>query len=224
MPEHRNGGSLKDQIYTQLFDSIIRGEYGPEDILSEKLLVQKYNVSKSPIREALIELCNEGVLRSIPRFGYEVIRLTDKDVDEIRQYRLIVECGCLEACWDKLTPEHAQELRLLLERDYHKNIQCSVLEHWERNSEFHLALIACFSNEYLYRNLKAALRVLSRAYAQFFWDKWHRTVIFSSASLHKKTLECIFENDRDRAVEYLRQDITYFAADNPADASQPGRE
>ena len=67
----RNEGNLKAQIYTKIFEDIIRGEYGPEDVLREKALVEKFHVSKSPVREALIELCKEGVLRSIPRYGYE---------------------------------------------------------------------------------------------------------------------------------------------------------
>ena len=95
----RNEGNLKEQIYAKIFEDIIRGEYGPEDVLREKALVEKFHVSKSPVREALIELCKEGVLRSIPRYGYEVLRISDRDVEEIRGYRLILECGCLEAYW-----------------------------------------------------------------------------------------------------------------------------
>ena len=40
----RNEGNLKAQIYTKIFEDIIRGEYGPEDVLREKALVKKFHV------------------------------------------------------------------------------------------------------------------------------------------------------------------------------------
>lgn len=206
----QNEGSLKAQIYARIFEDIIRGKYGPEDVLSEKALVEEFRVSKSPVREALIELCKEGVLRSIPRYGYEVLRITERDVEEIRGYRLILECGCLEAYWDMLTSERVGELQAILDRDYGENVQRDVLEHWNRNIDFHLALMSCYNNQYLYCNLQSALRVMTRAYAQFFWDRWHRTVIFSSAGLHHRLLKNIREGDRKGALYCLERDISGF--------------
>ena len=209
----RNEGNLKEQIYAKIFEDIIRGEYGPEDVLREKALVEKFHVSKSPVREALIELCKEGVLRSIPRYGYEVLRISDSDVEEIRGYRLILECGCLEAYWHMLTPERVVELQDVLNREYKENIQRDVLEHWSRNMDFHLALMSCYGNQYLYRDLEAALRVMTRAYAQFFWDRWRKTVIFSAADLHHKLLRSIRDGNREEALDCMREDISGFDAE-----------
>ncbi|RPF47558.1 DNA-binding GntR family transcriptional regulator [Hydrogenoanaerobacterium saccharovorans] len=205
-----NESSLKSKIYAAVFDSIIKGEYGPNDVLSEKGLVEKFNVSKSPVREALIELCNEGVLRSIPRYGYEVIRLTDRDVQDIQRFRLILECGCLEQYWDMITPEHIEHLEQMLAEDYQGSLEHDALIHWAKNTKFHLALISCFHNEYIYRSLKASLTTLSRAYAQFYWDKWHKTEFVSFAGGHKQFLEHLKNNDKEAAVRTLQKDISGF--------------
>ena len=69
-------------------EGIFSGEYKPNQILNEKELVEKYGCSKSPIRDALITLCNEGVLRNIPRYGYEVIRLTKEMVEDQGEPRI----------------------------------------------------------------------------------------------------------------------------------------
>ena len=87
--------SLKSQIYTAVFQSIISGEIPTDSIISEKSLVERYHVSKSPVREALVELCSEGVLRSIPRYGYAVVRLGPRDVRDILAFRAVLEPGCL---------------------------------------------------------------------------------------------------------------------------------
>ena len=62
--------SLKAEIYEAVLSDIIQGIYKQNEIITEKQLIAKYGVSKSPIRDALIELCKEGVLISHPRYGY----------------------------------------------------------------------------------------------------------------------------------------------------------
>ena len=63
--------SLKNQIYNAILNGILSGEFKPEQILTERELVDKYGCSKAPVREALITLCNDDILRSFPRYGYE---------------------------------------------------------------------------------------------------------------------------------------------------------
>ncbi len=79
--------------------------------------------------------------------------------------------------------------------------------------DFHLALMSCYGNQYLYRDLEAALRVMTRAYAQFFWDRWRKTVIFSAADLHHKLLRSIRDGNREEALDCMREDISGFDAE-----------
>ena len=58
----------KQQIYDALLQDIIRGEYPPEAVLNEKTLMERYGVSRAALREALVDLRNENVLRSLPRY------------------------------------------------------------------------------------------------------------------------------------------------------------
>ena len=83
--------SLKDTIYNAVLEDILSMEYRPREILNEKTLIEKYDCSKSPVREALIALCSDNVLRSIPRYGYEVVQLTVEDINEMIQFRYIFQ-------------------------------------------------------------------------------------------------------------------------------------
>ena len=85
--------NLKEMVYNAVLQEIISGKYQPGNILNEKKLIEKYEVSKSPVRDALISLCADGIVRSIPRYGYEVIRLTHMDIYEMLQYREFLEGG-----------------------------------------------------------------------------------------------------------------------------------
>ena len=68
--------TLKEIVYDEMLKSIISGQYVAGQVLNEQTLIDQFGYSKSPIREALIMLCNEGVLRNIPRYGYEVVQFT----------------------------------------------------------------------------------------------------------------------------------------------------
>ena len=74
-----NSGSLKKMVYDTLLDDISSGRFRPNDILTEGSLTERFGVSKAPVREALIELCKDNILQSLPRFGYQVEGSADAD-------------------------------------------------------------------------------------------------------------------------------------------------
>ncbi len=199
--------TLKSTIYQNVFQDVLLNKYPVNTVITEKMLVEQYGVSKSPVREALVELCNEGILRSIPRYGYEVVRLTESDVREIREYRIILECGALERNWDKVSGEHVENLLQIWLRDREEGEKQEALEHWNRNTRFHLALFEAYNNQYLHSNLCQALRVMTRVYAQFFWDKWHSTVFTSHADRHGLIIESMKKGDKQSTLRFLQEDI-----------------
>src|SRR6185437_16142801 len=71
--------------------AIITGELGPGVHLQEPVLAQKFGVSRVPVREALVRLEHEGLVRSEPRRGSFVIGFTASDVQEIYEIRQFIE-------------------------------------------------------------------------------------------------------------------------------------
>ena len=202
--------SLKEQVYQSILDGIISDEYKSEEIITEKALIEKYNVSKSPIREALIALCNEGVIRNIPRCGYEVIRITRENVKEILKFRSILEKGCMQQYYDTLTDEQIEQLMQY-------NIPCcdatasdDMWTHWDYNEKFHLKLISYANNSYAYQALKQSMDILKRAYAQFYWDKWNTTIVSIDMRSHAKLIESLKNKDIEQAKRYLDLDLQDF--------------
>ena len=106
--------SLKEQIYEQIIDGIVSGEYKGGQILNEQELVQRYNVSKSPVREALTILSSEGILTSIPRYGYQVISFNLSNVRSIMEFRAVLEDYVLCKSFPALTPASIAHLLSLI--------------------------------------------------------------------------------------------------------------
>lgn len=200
--------SLKSIVYQETLDGIISGEYKAGQIINEQELVAKFGFSKSPVREALIALCNERVLQNIPRYGYEVVRLSSKDVNQILRFRFILEGGLLQQSYEQITEEQMTEL-------YHLDDLCNITSdevwtHWEHNTNFHLKLASLSGNTYAYQQLERSMDILKRAYAQFYWDKWNAQFNPFDMRYHRAILSCIREKDMDKALEYLDLDLKDF--------------
>ncbi|WP_339008107.1 GntR family transcriptional regulator [Fusobacterium varium] len=200
------GNSYKTIVYESILNGIIKGEYKANQIINEQELVEKLKVSKSPIREALALLCNEGVLRNLPRYGYEVVQLTKENIIEVLNFRFILEGGFLKETYDKITEEQLKHLYYL--NDLCKEPDDNPWIHWERNSEFHLALLSYSNNEYARTQLQKSMIVLKRAYIQFFRESWRENLM--KREYHDNILNSIKIKDIDNALKYLKEELIDF--------------
>ncbi len=202
--------NLKKKVYDNIMDSIIHGEYSADDILSESMLTEKYNVSKSPVREALVQLCSENVLKSIPRCGYMVVRITRSDIEDILSYRAAFEAGMLRQAIDGITPEQIKKLEEIDSLCTSPEAVRDFWKHWEYNRQFHLQLMSFSHNKFAYEALEQALDTLTRAYAQFYWNQWKDINFPADTRYHKDIIEAIRSRDADKAARYLMADMEDF--------------
>lgn len=200
--------SLKNQIYNAILNGILSGEYKPGQILTERELVDKYGCSKAPVREALITLCNHDILRSFPRYGYEIVRLTSEHIEEILNYRLILETGYLRSCYQSLTKLQLKELSRVA--DQCLSTEADFWEHWEANTLFHLTLISFARNRYAYEQLEKSMSILKRAYAQFYWQTWNQTVSMTDVQHHYPIIHSLENKDIEQAIHLLEEDLNDF--------------
>ena len=144
--------SLKNMVYQAILNGIFTDEYKPNQIINEQELVQKFGCSKTPIREALVTLCNEGILHSFPRFGYQVVSVSREEAQNILDFRLVLEGGYLRQSIGHITEENLAELAEIDERC--KQSTDSVWDHWEANLRKCLCISGTRAN---YERLKTCL-------------------------------------------------------------------
>lgn len=200
--------SLKDIVYQSILNGIFTDEYKPNQIINEQELVQKFGYSKTPIREALVTLCNEGILQNFPRFGYQVVSLTREDVAHILNYRLILEGGYLRQTFEHLSRSDLAELEVVDERCKADND--SLWGHWEANTNFHLKLLSFSGNVYAYHELERSMNILKRAYAQFYWQTWSNTNPAMDLAHHPDIIQGIREKDLEKTLHFLEDDLKNF--------------
>ncbi|WP_319560336.1 GntR family transcriptional regulator [Marispirochaeta sp.] len=200
--------SLKDKVYNAILDDIISLEYHPGDILNERSLIDRYQCSKSPVREALMTLCSENVLRNIPRYGYEVIRLTEDDISEMIQFRLILESGMLSMYYNSFTAEQIGELEEIDEKC--QSDSSDVWTHWAHNVEFHLKLIESCGSKFAMEELERCMNRLKRAYAQFYKNKNDIKLLSTDTKHHSEIIAGLKNKNSTQILKNLTADLNDF--------------
>lgn len=104
--------SLVDQIYEELRNSIITQKIGWGERLNVSELQQQYELSSTPIREALNRLQKEGLVEYKTNFGARVIELTEKDIIEIQDVAMALDIAAI-----KYAIESGNRQAMLLELD-----------------------------------------------------------------------------------------------------------
>ncbi len=201
--------SIKKSIYDSLMEGIIHGEYRPNQILTEAGLLEKFDCSRAPIREALAALCTEGIMRNLPRCGYEVVRITTDDVNHMQEFRRILECVLLRHTAQTITPSRLAVLRQINEKCNSSGE--SMWGHWEYNAQFHMKLASYSQNDYAVRMLEKTLSTLKCAYGQFYWDKWDH-LYHHDMKYHASILRALETGDGEEAARNMELDLQDFAA------------
>ncbi len=106
--------SLAQQAYQSIRRAIRDGKIARDQFFSETTFAQMLGVSRTPVREAIMDLYREGVVEIIAKRGFRLINLDQAAVEEIRLLRGSLECLIVSQLCKTITKEQVTELRHLL--------------------------------------------------------------------------------------------------------------
>lgn len=102
---------LRDVVFNTLRQGILTGVLKPGERLMEIHLADKLGVSRTPIREAIRMLENEGLVTMIPRRGAEVARISIQDMSDVLEVRRSLDSLAAELACRRITDEYKEELK-----------------------------------------------------------------------------------------------------------------
>ncbi|MBK9170176.1 MAG: GntR family transcriptional regulator [Bryobacterales bacterium] len=143
--------TLKENIGELITAAILEGKLRPDDRLNESALARDLQVSRAPIREALQQLEEQGLVVNIPRRGMFVVSLSEEELQKINSLRILLEAEALRLCRDTLTQQTEKKLLQALERMERKGM--TAIEAARVDLEFHRCLWQTTGNEYLEKTL-----------------------------------------------------------------------
>ncbi len=134
--------TLSAAIIDRLRQEILRGDHAPETQLRQDALAAAYGVSRIPVREALLQLESEGLVRIEPHRGAVVTPLSRDEVEDVFALRLMLEPRLARSSIPALTEDDLLRLEAL-DQAFDEAIDKGDAARWGRlNAELHLAMYA----------------------------------------------------------------------------------
>jgi DNA-binding GntR family transcriptional regulator len=205
--------SLRQQVGVALRAALVAGEMRPGVLYSAPALAEKFGVSATPVREAMLDLASEGLVEAVRNKGFRVRELSDRDLDEITQLRVLIEVPTVRdvaaSCDDAMRPKvealrgGAREIEKLAE-------QRDLIGYVEADRRFHLALLALAGNKHLVEVIDN-LRARSRLYGlQQLADRGQLSV---SAREHEQLVDLVLAGDAEGAGRLMARHIAHVRGD-----------
>lgn len=107
--------TAKEIVYEELKTAIFRGDISPNEYLTETILAQLLNTSRTPVREAVSDLVKDGLFVAVPRKGLKVREISDDEKEQIFYLRISIEKEVLRRLVHQVTPEQIQEMRDIID-------------------------------------------------------------------------------------------------------------
>lgn len=194
---------LADEVYDELIDAIMRREIGPEDRLVQEKLAAEMQISRTPVREALMRLEQEGVLEVSSRGSFRLYQLGDDEVKELYQARAAVEGQGARILAVRRDPADAAALRALIERE--ENLEDhSARGYFEANRNIHRAFVERANNRFL---LEMFDMIWGKAMVFPLFASIENADLSKSLGDHMELVDAIEGGDRGQALEVFTRHI-----------------
>ena len=162
MEDREQAPSLAEQAYLLMRRDILVCALAPGQVVTERELGERYKTGKTPTREALSQICHDGLVKRLPGRGYMVTPVTVKDLRDLFGMRLILELAAAEQTARLSSPALVVELRRLATISYEVEEQESRIQYLKGNRIFHLTLAYAAGNNRLTITLEEILVELDR--------------------------------------------------------------
>jgi DNA-binding GntR family transcriptional regulator len=200
--------SLREQVADALRAALVAGELQPGRVYSVPVLAARFEVSATPVREALLDLAKEGLVCAVPNKGYRVVELSASELDEVMQLRLLLEVPAVRAAAERITTAQIEALRPLAREIADAHAAGDLLRHLEADRRFHLEVLAVAGNARLVA-LVDQLRALSRLYG--LRDPGRD--VGASMHEHSELLDLLAEGHAEEAADLMARHIGHTRAE-----------
>ena len=196
---------LKELVYLELKHKILTGEIASQTRLMEIDLSEKMNVSRTPIREAIKRLADDGLVKVEPRRGAYVANISIKDMLDVFEVREDMEGFVAKLASERIKDEQKEELKRIA-AEYEVAINNSDKENIiELDEKFHNYIVECCNNDTL-SELVSYVQDLSLRFRYLYYDDY--SLYKSTAEQHNNIVAAINEgrgeDARRQANEHVR--------------------
>jgi len=201
-----DGGTLTDRAYRELEELIATLQLPPGTVLSELALVQRLNIGRTPIREALQRLARDGLVVVLPRRGVLVSEINLRTQLRLLEVRRVLERLMAEMAAERARDEECEQFAELAKGMRRTAETADDIEFMRLDRELNLLIAEAARNEFAARSM-GLMHALSR---RFWYQHYKRAADLPlAANLHAQLADAIAQRAGKRAGDASDKLIDY---------------
>lgn len=204
MVKHR-GASRSQQLCEAIEEDIVYGRLTPGSRLDETQLGRRFGVSRTPIREALLQLASSGLVEIRPRRGTVVAEVGPQRLYEMFETMAELEAACARLASRRMTDAERDAFRNAHEACRDAADKLDSAAYFDLNERFHQTLYDGSHNSFLVAQARALQRRL-RPYRRLQLRVPKR--VSDSFREHESIVDAVYAGDPERAAECIRGHVT----------------
>ena len=194
--------TYKEQAYKLIREAILYQKLVPDRIYSQEAICQELGVSRTPVREALLELQNEGYIVFCRGKGIQIVTLDDKSIHDILEMRLHLEITAAQLAAMRADEKDLEHIRTCLQEGFDnlkdKDKPKDFAQNYRLDHQFHRAVAQASHNELLFTTLSSVLDL----YLRFEVQTVYNNESFANAIMdeHRAIYEAVAKHDQMKAA------------------------
>lgn len=197
--------SLKNLVYDWISEKIGNGTIKVNEKISEKIITEELNVSRTPVREALIQLSSEGYIENIPRKGFVVKALDKERVTELYSLLGVLDAYSSTLAIDKLDSDDYLKMEMYI-FGMNKAIKTKAFrQYYDLQLKFHDVYINKSGNKELINTIKKLRRNFIKKQYTTEDEKFFTTILSEANKDHEYILKLLKEKKADVLEKHLKE-------------------
>ena len=195
---------LRDVVFNTLREAILKGELKPGERLMELQLASKLGVSRTPIREAIRMLEQEGLAVTVPRRGAEVAKMTEKDMQDVLQVREALDELAASIACECITQEELEQLEQAM-YDFEEAVHTQNIKRIaDTDMVFHDLIYQATRNPKLVMILNNLREQMYRYRVEYLKDEKNYPVLLKE---HREIFQGFVERNKELVTDSMRRHV-----------------
>jgi DNA-binding GntR family transcriptional regulator len=191
---------LRSQVYEYLRNELKAENLKPGMFVSMNQIMKILNISRTPLRDALLQLQNEGFVTFLPQRGIRINELSLQDIEDLYEMLGALDSRALLSVFQKMGPSEIEKMKNL-NQEMLENISGSKFNrYWDLNSEFHNVYLNLSSNLPILRQIN----IIRQRLFEFGKKDWSRKMREMNHAEHLTMIELIEKGEAVAAADFMR--------------------
>lgn len=204
LPSFARRMSVREEVADALRGAIVSGEMKPGELYSAPGLAERFGISATPVREAMLDLVKQGLVEVVRNKGFKVTDMSESDLDQITQIRELLEPPIAAQAVALIGEQELAHLRNLAAAIVDAAADGDLISYIGADREFHVRLLTASGNQRLVRIVEE-LRAQTRLYGLSSLASSGQLV--ASAREHQRMCDLIESGEAEKLQDLMRTHI-----------------